>query len=121
MATWKLYKLLKKDKRFKLTLVLKAGNIILSPTWSGNNTIRGHTGIIGENNIIMSADSNDGIWKENYTIDKWIKRFRQKGQMPIYVFEPIGEYKEQNKEIEKILECQSTIDKLISFISSYFK
>ena len=81
---------LKKDSRFKATLDLKAGNIIVSPTGSGNGTVRGHAGILDDNGRIMSNSSATGKWEANYTIDGWVDRFRVKGKMPIVVLELVG-------------------------------
>lgn len=121
LATWKLFNLLKKDKRFKLTLDLKPGSIILSPTGSGNGLIRGHTGIIGENGVIMSNNSHTGIWEENYTMDSWIERWRNKGKMPIYVFEPVGEYKDEQLTTVEIQEKINVIRHLINKIMEMIK
>ena len=88
VSTIELTKALKRDSRFKATLDLKPGNIIISPTGSGNGVIRGHVGIFGENEKIMSNTSRTGFWEENYTIKTWVERWRMIGGMPIYCFEP---------------------------------
>lgn len=90
VSTAALYISLKSNPRFKQSTELKAGSIIVSPTGYGNGSIRGHTGIIGDNEVIMSNDSATGQWQENYTIGTWVKRYRKVGGLPLYVFEPIG-------------------------------
>jgi len=75
-----------RDKRFKQTTELGAGNIIISCTGQGNGTIRGHVGILGQNEIIMSNDSKNGLWRENFTVGSWVKRYRKMGGMKIYVY-----------------------------------
>jgi len=133
LATWRFLTLLRNDKRFKATLDLTAGNIILSPSWSGNGKIRGHTGILGEKHTIMSNSSSTGLWEENYTIDNWIKRYRNLGGMPIYVFEPLGEYDDPTKElVEKLekenktlskenVELKDVVKSLVDYISQKLK
>jgi hypothetical protein len=85
-STYDLDKYLRKDKRFEPTLDLESGNIIISPTGRGNGLIVGHTGLILEDSMIASNSSNNGHWEINYTIPSWIKRYRQKGGFPIFVF-----------------------------------
>lgn len=97
LATWVLYKKLKKDKRFRQTLALSPGHLIISPTGYGNGLIRGHCGVIGENGDIYSSDSRTGNWMQNYNIARWIERYRHKGGFPIYVFEPTGTFSEEEQ------------------------
>ncbi len=77
---------LKRDKRFKGVMDIKVGDIMVNATGTGNGTIRGHCGIVGENGKIMSNDSYSGIWKYYYTIDSWKARYRVGGGMPTLVF-----------------------------------
>ena len=77
---------LKQDKRFKSTLDLDIGNIIISPTGYGNGSIVGHVGLYGTNGKIMSNNSFTGKWEYTYTTDTWVNRYRNKGGFPIYVF-----------------------------------
>jgi hypothetical protein len=84
-GTWSLLEYLKKDNRFEQITESETGCIIISATGTGNGKIRGHVGIVGENKI-MSSDSLDGIWKENYTSLTWKERYGQQGGMPIYLF-----------------------------------
>lgn len=77
---------LKNDKIFEGTLDFNEATIIVSATGTGNGTIRGHAGIIGTNNEIISGNSFNGKWEYNYTIDTWKARYRVKGGMPILLF-----------------------------------
>jgi len=89
LATWILNKKLDTHSKFKRTLDLDCGNIIISPTGSGNGSTRGHVGIIGKDGKIMSSESATGLWKENYSIDTWVSRYRHKGGMPVFVYKRI--------------------------------
>lgn len=80
-----------KDPRFKGTLQYKPGVIIVSPTGTGNGTLRGHTGIFHEGSVIASNTSKTGLWEENYTLSSWVDYYRIKGGLKIYFFEPVGE------------------------------
>lgn len=86
-STALMHQQLLKHPKFKGTLDLNPGNVIISPTGRGNGSIHGHVGIISKDGKIMSNDSSDGIWKENYTIATWIDRYRKLGGFPIFVFE----------------------------------
>lgn len=89
VSTTKLFNKLNTDPRFERTTSLEPGNILISPTGYGKNTSLvpcGHTGVIVENECICSNDSLKGTWEKNYTISSWVKRFRQYGGYPLYVF-----------------------------------
>lgn len=88
-GTWTLREHLRQDKRFKATLNMDPGNVIVCPTGSGNGKIRGHTGVIGKDNRIYSNNSFTGIWEPNYTVDEWINRYVGLGKLKIYVYEPV--------------------------------
>ena len=86
-GTWTLWDALKHDARFgSVTGEIKRGTIIISPTGTGNGSMRGHVGILSSNLNIMSASSSDGIWKENYTIKSWQARYAKAGGFPMYFF-----------------------------------
>ena len=87
--TMLLYYELVKNPNFKSTLEIKPGHLIVSPTGSGNGTVRGHCGVVAEDNKIISSNSTTGKWESNYTLNGWIDSFRVKGGLRIYVFEPI--------------------------------
>jgi hypothetical protein len=56
--------------------VVPPGAVIVSPTRGAQH---GHTGIVGENGLIYSNDSNTGLWKRNYTIATWLNKYKQLG------------------------------------------
>lgn len=90
LSTADLKKQLSADKRFKVTLDIKPGNILVSPTGSGNGKIpNGHTGVFLTSDRIASNDSRTGKWEDNYSLASWIARYRTKGGYPLIVFEPI--------------------------------
>lgn len=81
---------LNKSKQWQATLDPKPGNLIVAATGTGNGSIPGHCGIHAGNNLIMSNTSADGIWRQNYTIETWVRRYRQNGGMRVHYFEAIG-------------------------------
>lgn len=85
-STEELCRALNKDKRFEVTLELKAGSVIVSPTPRGNGSIIGHAGVILNEGQIASNDSRTGLWTLNYTIDSWARRYRGIGGFPLIVF-----------------------------------
>jgi hypothetical protein len=92
VSTKELYNQLLNSKQFVKVKDLEAGDIIISPT--GSNTKdggipNGHCGIVGEDGEIMSNSSDTGKWTQNYTIESWIRRYRNKGWYPIYSFRKI--------------------------------
>src|SRR3990167_5171998 len=89
ISTTKLYEWLKKSPKFKVTTDAKLGNIIISPTGMGNGNVPyGHVGIFGDK-WIMSNDSKAKMWRENYTIDGWVQRYRVFGGYPILYYEAV--------------------------------
>jgi len=80
-GTWTLNERLKSDPRFKAVTVPMPGTIIISPTGtsSSKKVPNGHVGILGGGDTIMSNDSNDGYWKENYNLATWSKRWSNEG------------------------------------------
>lgn len=85
--TPKFLEYIKTDKRFKATTEFKKGNIIISPTESGNGTVVGHTGIIGEGGKILSNSSATGKWFDKFDQVSWITRYSKSGQLNLYLFE----------------------------------
>lgn len=59
------------------------GDIIISPTGTGNGQIIGHTGIVSDNGKIMSNNSNSGLWDEHLDISLWNWRYANLGGFPI--------------------------------------
>lgn len=88
-STAAMYLVLKNDKRFEKTSLYSKGCIIISPTGYGNGSIRGHVGIMGENERIMSNTSKTGLWESNMTLTSWIKRYRYAGDLPILFYRPV--------------------------------
>lgn len=86
-STATLFTNLKADKRFKATLDLEPGCIIISPTGKGNGAIKhGHAGVTGEHGYIYSNDSKKFTWEMNFTFDGWKRYYKLKGNYPIYLF-----------------------------------
>ena len=73
---------------WEATLDLTPGNVIINATGSGNGTMKGHCGVIGEVNRIYSNDSRSGLFTAFYSIQTWKERYRMKGGMPTRVFKP---------------------------------
>jgi hypothetical protein len=70
-----------------------AGGIIISPT-EGRNI--GHVGLLGpaaENGrrLIYSNSSSAALWKQNFTLDSWIQRYRVRKGLKVR-FYPIPNY-----------------------------
>ena len=86
-STYWLYESLKDIKRFKKIDKPLSGDIVISPTGHGNGKIKnGHTGIVSDDGKIMSNDSVKLLWLENYTLESWTKRFKEKGGFPVEFF-----------------------------------
>lgn len=88
-STYLMYQVLKNSPKFTKVTSWERGDIIISPSRYGNGKIVGHVGIMSDNNKIMSNTSSDGIWRENFTILSWIRRYRDIGELPIMFFRPI--------------------------------
>ena len=83
-GTASLDEMLRRDPRFLFSRsYLGEGGIVLSPTGSGNGKIRGHVGIFGVGEEIMSADSNTGLWTRNFTLQTWRARYEKLGELPV--------------------------------------
>ena len=75
------------DKRFELADHLSGpGTIVIAATGEGNGSMRGHVGILGENGLIMSSDSSDGLFKGNYDVNSWFQRYAVRGGFPIHYY-----------------------------------
>lgn len=88
-GTYNLLEHLKNSSKFKQTVFLRPGTIILCATGTGNGRIRGHTGILGEKAIIMSSDSATGLWLENFTYGSWYHKYATIGGFKVYLFIPV--------------------------------
>jgi hypothetical protein len=90
VSTTDLYKSLLISSRFTQTSQPQAGAIIISPTgYSSIGATHGHTGICGENGVVMSNDSRTGMFMENYTIDSWNRYYKERLGFPVYYFLPL--------------------------------
>lgn len=91
VSTAVLFNQLNNSDAFKRVKDFRAGDIVISPTGFGKTgkVKNGHTGIVGENEEIMSNSSSTGLWTTNYTITSWVARFRTLGGYPIYVFRKV--------------------------------
>lgn len=84
VGTWTLNDMLSRDSRFLVIREIpQKGDIIISPTGTGNGTIRGHVGIVGLDNVIMSARSDTGLWSTFYNLDTWKARYVGIGGFPV--------------------------------------
>ncbi len=86
LGTATMYTVLEHSPRFKRVAVPQRGDIILSPTGMGNGTIQGHTGIVGDNGIVMSNSSATGKWSANFTIATWDARYKVMGGLPVFYY-----------------------------------
>ena len=68
---------------------VEAGGIIISPTeGSSPNRNVGHVGLLGEktgdgSRKIYSNSSGAAVWKQNFTLDSWIARYRDRKGLKI--------------------------------------
>ena len=128
LSTYRAYQILKVDTRFQKVLIPLKGDIILSPTGYGNGTFRnGHTGIVGENEKVMSNTSANGLWLENYTLTSWKKRYKDYGGFPMAYFRVVGVMPEINatastsKELAEIQQKISWIQAIINSLKALRK
>lgn len=92
-GTASLYEWLVTNPAFQKIDEPEQGAIIISPTGFGNNSISGHTGIIGGYGVaflndfgICSNDSASGDWLENWSYGRWQAYYEGVGNLPIYLF-----------------------------------
>ena len=76
---WKLFS----DKRFERVVEPEMGCIIISPR---TNTVFGHTGVFITHERIASNNSKTGLFQGNYTWDSWIKEFKTRRGLKIYIY-----------------------------------
>lgn len=79
-STQAMYQALLNPARFRSVLEPLPGDIVISETGSStiNKSWHGHCGIVA-NYGILSNNSEDGKWSENYTIESWEKSFSTRG------------------------------------------
>lgn len=92
-GTATLYEWLVASPKFEKITNAEQGAIIISPTGFGNNSVEGHTGIIGAFNLmykndwgICSNDSASGNFLETWSLQRWEAYYGTCGQLPIYFF-----------------------------------
>lgn len=88
--TLDLLKEFKRNTKYKPTLNVEAGNIIINATSTGNNKIRGHTGVILDGGLVASNNSVNGLWSDHWNLVEWNSYYRRFGGMPTHIFEYIG-------------------------------
>ena len=88
VSTAELFNQLNTSPLFKRMLNYLPGDIVISPTGKGKTgkLPNGHVGIVSDHDKIMSNSSATGTWEENFTMTSWVKRYREKGGYPIYIF-----------------------------------
>lgn len=91
VSTTQLNNALNSSKHFKRVLDLEPGVIIMSPTGTGTNKNmpNGHVGILLDNNLIASNNSNTGKWDTHFTIASWVARYRTLGGYKIFAYKAI--------------------------------
>lgn len=81
-----LWRRLEGDLRFERVLTPREGDIIISPTGTvANAPFPGHVGIFSRHGAIMSNESFDGHWEQNYTLESWQMRWGEAG-FPVYFY-----------------------------------
>jgi hypothetical protein len=72
------------DKRFQRITKPKLGAIITSPR---TNTTLGHCGMFCTSERIANNNSKNGLWQATYSYDDWIKKYKNKLGLKIYLYE----------------------------------
>lgn len=80
-GTWTLWDYLEKSPFFVKVTKPVAGDIIINPT---SALYTGHVGIFKDDNLIISNDSNSGLFKQNYTLSTW--RATYKNKLPEFIY-----------------------------------
>ena len=83
VSTRDLHNRLSLDSRFQATLDRGKGRIVVSPRTT--NTF-GHTGVFMDDDSIASNDSNSGKFVINYTWNSWIREFRDRRKLRIFIY-----------------------------------
>jgi len=86
VSTLELKKQMDSDNRFNKVLEPCKGQIIISPR---TNTTNGHVGLFVNDTEIASNDSRDGKFRVNYTWSSWVKEFKTKRGLRIFLFEVV--------------------------------
>lgn len=87
LSTARMYLSIQNNAKFVRVDTPIQGDILISPTGYGNGKLaNGHTGIVGANGVIMSNNSANGLWQENYTLRTWKERYVDLGGFPMAYF-----------------------------------
>lgn len=73
-STFALYKYLQTNRHFKKVDVPLPGDIVISPTGvkgGQNGILHGHVGIVGKNGVVMSNNSETGLFDTHLTLAYW--------------------------------------------------
>lgn len=123
LSTIKIYKELLTDNRFaEVTDIPKPSDIIITATES--NRKRGHMGIIGEDGVIFSNNSDTYLWDNVLSIIKWERQYRG---MKTKIFRLKGVDEGMNLETckmqlqKEVAKNQEAFDYVINLLKRYFK
>lgn len=117
VSTYRMYQSLLTDKDFKQVNEPEAGDLIIAPTGYGQGS--GHVGIVGENNKIMSNNSYNSLWEENYTLFTWKIKYKS---FPILFYRYKFMFTEEIKvNIEKQLSLYQRVVALLMSLTNKLK
>lgn len=85
-GTYTLYGWLQKN--FLKTDTLEKGNIIISVTGTGNGKIRGHVGVVLDDEVIASNNSKTGLLDTHWKYENWKAYYTQVGKLKTVIFKP---------------------------------
>jgi len=86
-STYLLYQALKTSSHYQAITTPLPGDVIISPSGYGSGKIaNGHTGIVSDNNKVMSNNSDTLLWDEHISLDHWQDYYGKQGGYPIYYF-----------------------------------
>lgn len=81
------------NAQFELITVPEPGATIVSPTGSGNGTVRGHVGVMAKFGTqyindwgICSNDSNSGLFREQWSLTEWNKYYGVAGKLSVEIY-----------------------------------
>lgn len=75
------------DKRFKRITEPERGAIVISPR---TTNVNGHVGTFITSEKIASNTSKDGIFRGNYLWNEWIREFKDRRGLKIYLYQFIS-------------------------------
>jgi len=86
-STYLLYGALKNSKNFTQVKSPERGDILISPSGTGNGRIKnGHVGIVSDKGFIMSNNSNTALWDEHINTWSWEYRYKTIGGFPMLYY-----------------------------------